>query len=76
MEPWGLRAEIGKTGALTVPRDESLTSTSAAASVGVNPAPAPDWRPPHLPTPGRAGCDPRLARKGTGERVGETFGKS
>lgn len=70
--PEALQAEIGKTGAPTVPKDESLTSTSTAASVGVtprslNPAPAPEWRPPSLLTLGRAGCDSRPAPKATGE---------
>lgn len=57
VEPWALRAEIGNAGVLSVPRDESLTSTSPAASVGMiprplTPAPAPEWRPPSLPTLG------------------------
>lgn len=32
--PEALRAEISKTGAPTVPKDESVTSASTAASVG------------------------------------------
>lgn len=58
--PEALQAEIGKTGTPTVPKDESLTSTSTAASVGVtprplNPAPAPEWRPAFLLTLGGGG---------------------
>lgn len=60
--PEAFPADITRMGALTVALDESLTSTSVAASVGVAPRPlslssCAALIVASLPTLGRAGCD-------------------